>query len=75
MLCKCEESSFQISHQSVKRVRSNETASTQEDETTQFSEETRSENDNSIEDENAQIISVVQVNFVFVEADFEKKHF
>uniref|UniRef100_A0AAF5Q077 Rap-GAP domain-containing protein n=4 Tax=Wuchereria bancrofti TaxID=6293 RepID=A0AAF5Q077_WUCBA len=48
------------SHQIVKRVKSNETTSTQEDGNAEFSEETRSENDNSVEDENAQFTSVVQ---------------
>lgn len=61
---------FQASHQIVKRVRSNETTSTQEDGNAEFSEETRSENDNSVEDENAQFTSVVQVNFVFVSPEF-----
>ncbi|VDM09819.1 unnamed protein product [Wuchereria bancrofti] len=58
------------SHQIVKRVKSNETTSTQEDGNAEFSEETRSENDNSVEDENAQFTSVVQVNFVFVSCGF-----
>ncbi|KAL3997954.1 Rap/ran-GAP family protein [Acanthocheilonema viteae] len=49
-----------ISHQIVKRVKSNETTTTQEDGNTEFSEETRSENDNSVEDENTQFTSVVQ---------------
>ncbi|EFO27774.2 rap/ran-GAP family protein [Loa loa] len=48
------------SHQIVKRVKSNETTSTQEDGNAEFSEETRSENNSSVEDENVQFTSVVQ---------------
>ncbi|MCP9260056.1 Ral GTPase-activating protein subunit alpha-1 [Dirofilaria immitis] len=51
-----------ISHQIVKRIKSNETPSTQDDGNVEFSEETRSQNDSSIEDENAQFISVMQLD-------------
>lgn len=43
-------------------MKSNETTSTQEDGNAEFSEETRSENDSSVEEENTQFTSVVQVN-------------
>lgn len=52
---------LQISHQIVKRVKSNETTSTEDDAYTEFPEETRSEKENPVEDDNAQFCSVVQV--------------
>ncbi|VDN41887.1 unnamed protein product [Gongylonema pulchrum] len=63
-----------VVHQTIKRVKSNETASsTHDDGSGEFSEGTHSENDSSVEDENAQISSVVQASCTIHETVFKQQ--